>query len=422
MLIYKMLLYGGLILLFIICERRKKAWNRQVLFEMQFTGYLSTVASAYGKNQNIADALWETGERQREGLPEENLYVRIFGEICEVVQKNGDIRQNGTSLFIQNIQQLNEILHEQQILHKNRQYLFLGLDYLSFIPVFFLPIVEWWAKGITEELTAFYRGSYGILLYGIIVAATAVLYLLIIWLMLPYVGETVTYRFEKRLLGNRYCAKLIDGYINRHYGACRKKNELLKELQGYGNIREFLMRKFCFGIFGWLPELYLVISKWKSRDKRMEEALRMQTVVLILAHYEEVTIEELLESMERFAEIFKQPLAEAVDEFSYQRNDAIEKLKEEITDEPMQRIFDALLFCEELPLKEAMYHLEGERTYYLKSYIEEQKKNQQEYAAAARLIAYIPLFLVLLLGLVVPFTTIGLRELSMYQEYLTGVF
>ena len=154
----------------------------------------------------------------------------------------------------------------------------------------------------------------------------------------------------------------------------------------------------------------------------MEEALRMQTVVLILSHYEEVTVEELLEKMEQFSEIFGQALAEAVDSYSYHRNAAILRLGEEITDEPMQRIFDGLLFCDELPVSEAMQHLEGERSYFMKSSIEEQKKNQQEYAALAKLLAYIPLFLVLLMGLVLPFLAVGLQELSNYQKSLTGFF
>lgn len=45
--------------------------------------------------------------------------------------------------------------------------------------------------------------------------------------------------------------------------------------------------------------------QWKSREKRMSECLRLQTVVLLLIHYEKTTVEEILSQMENFAVSFK---------------------------------------------------------------------------------------------------------------------
>ena len=56
-------------------------------------------------------------------------------------------------------------------------------------------------------------------------------------------------------------------------------------------------------------------------------------------------------------------MAEAVDHFSYDRIRSLQKLKQEIPDEPVQRICDALEFCEELPVEEAFLNLEDERGY-----------------------------------------------------------
>ena len=210
MLIYKLVTYVLLLVLFVVHQKRKREWKQQITSELAFSKYLSTVASAYGKNQNISDALWEAEEQMRRPLPEENVYVQIFLAVCKIVQKNGDIKWNGVSVFVQNIQCLNEILHERQILNKNRQYLFLGLDYLAVMPVFFLPLMEWWAGQITEELAAFYVGSYAILMYALLGVATAVIYVLLMWLMLPYMGSHTQYRMERQLLKNPYCAKLVD--------------------------------------------------------------------------------------------------------------------------------------------------------------------------------------------------------------------
>ena len=50
--------------------------------------------------------------------------------------------------------------------------------------------------------------------------------------------------------------------------------------------------------------------------------------------------------------------------FSYDRIRSLQKLKQEIPDEPVQRICDALEFCEELPVEEAFLNLEDEREYF----------------------------------------------------------
>ena len=43
-----------------------------------------------------------------------------------------------------------------------------------------------------------------------------------------------------------WMAYLLDVYVSRHYTKCLKKNEQIKQLQGFGNVRAFLMKKVCF--------------------------------------------------------------------------------------------------------------------------------------------------------------------------------
>ena len=53
------------------------------------------------------------------------------------------------------------------------------------------------------------------------------------------------------LLQFPWMAYLLDVYVSRHYTKCLKKNEQIKQLQGFGNVRAFLMKKvcvFCSGI------------------------------------------------------------------------------------------------------------------------------------------------------------------------------
>lgn len=466
MLIFRITAYAVLILLFISFRRKKKEWKEQLAFEAQFERYLSEVAAAYGKELNIEDALWETEEKypankkqrreKRIGKDRSDAYVSMFTAVCEIIKNDGDIKRDGMSVFLKNIQYMKEELRSDLLLYQERYYLFLGLDILTILPIFFLPIVELWAVHTSEQLAVYYEGGYGMLTFALLFGVTAVLYITIGWLFFPQQEVEKQYFIEERLLKQKRLSGAIDWYIRKHYTECLKKNELLKQLQGYGNIRIFLLRKILWGFFGgsmmlvfllgylslehrltgflWyhfllvvgaaflavqLPEGILYLMRWKSRDRRMEECLRMQTVVLLLIHYEETTVEELLEKMEAFSEVFRMALARAADTFSYQRTGALESLAGEMTEEPMKRICEALIACDELPMEQAFMNLEGERAYYLGKNQEERRKNQREYAAFAKLAAYLPLLLLIISGMVIPFVMEGLRELQFYTQEMS---
>ncbi len=142
----------------------------------------------------------------------------------------------------------------------------------------------------------------------------------------------------------------------------------------------------------------------------------------LLIHYEKTTVEEILCQMENFAVLFQSQMAEAVDHFSYDRIRSLQKLKQEIPDEPVQRICDALEFCEELPVEEAFLNLEDEREYFLKKNMEERRNYQGECIALAKMSAYLPMFLLIILKLVVPFVAEGLSELHAYSQSMTDFF
>lgn len=454
---------------------------------------------------------------------------------------------DGYSVFQRNLQYLKEEIRENLLLCKSKMHGFTGLDVLSVLPVCFLPVVRLWAVRVSEGLSAYYYGSYGMLTTVLLFAATIGIYGLILWLFLPDEEQKDRYRLEKWLLQFPGMAYLLDVYVSRHYTKCLKKNEQIKQLQGFGNVRAFLMKKVCFfaaALLGsvlfltvyqnaersqiltqikipsyqlmmlperaqeqvkkqyqelvaqvvpetfkmdqeafkehleqlavweelkqelsltesvqgaeeiaeelflqvrayheirivWyhilfivvvsilafqIPELFLVAEQWKSREKRMSECLRLQTVVLLLIHYEKTTVEEILSQMENFAVLFQSQMAEAVDHFSYDRIRSLQKLKQEIPDEPVQRICDALEFCEELPVEEAFLNLEDEREYFLKKNMEERKNYQGECIALAKMAAYLPMFLLIILKLVVPFVAEGLSELHAYSQSMTGFF
>ena len=545
--IFEGMLYAALAILFIRCNRRKNLWKKTVMQEEAFEHYLSELAVSYGKQKNITEAVSEVEEKYKITLPSEHSYVRVYEAVCAIIREDGDELAGGYSVFQRNLQYLKEEIRENLLLCKAKMHGFMGLDLLAVLPVCFLPIVRIWAIRVSDGLAAYYYGSYGMLSTVLLFAGTIGIYGLILWLLLPEEEQKNRYQLEKWLLQFPWITNLLDRYVKKHYTKCLQKNEQIKQLQGFGNIRAFLMKKICFFTVAFvgsvlfltayqnvqrtqilsqakipsyqlmvlpekaqeqvkekyqnlvkqiaavtekeqetvfkktleqmtlwkeikqellageseqsagelenalysqleayqkirlcwyhilmtlvvavlaaqIPELLLAAEQWKSREKRMSECLRLQTVVLLLIHYEKTTVEEILGQMENFAVLFKSQMAEAVDHFSYHRMETLQRLKQEIPDEPVQRICDALEFCEELPVEEAFLNLEDERAYFLKKNMEERKNYQGECIALAKMVAYLPLFLLIILKLVIPFVAEGLSELHAYSQGMTGFF
>lgn len=545
--IFEGMLYATLAILFVRCNRRKNLWKKTVMQEEAFEHYLSELSVAYGKQKNITEAVSEVEEEYKITLPSEHSYVRVYEAVCAIIREDGDELADGYSVFQRNLQYLKEEIRENLLLCKAKMHGFMGLDQLAVLPVCFLPLVRIWAIRVSDGLAAYYYGSYGMLSTVLLFAGTIGIYGLILWLLLPEEEQKDRYQLEKWLLQFPWIANLLDRYVKKHYTKCLQKNEQIKQLQGFGNIRAFLMKKICFFTVAFVgsllfltayqnvqrtqilsqvkipsnqlmvlpekaqeqvkekyqnlvkqivavtgkeqetvfkktleqmplwkeikqeflageseqsagelesalysqleayqkirlcwyhilmtlvvtvlaaqfPELLLAAEQWKSREKRMSECLRLQTVVLLLIHYEKTTVEEILGQMENFAVLFKSQMAEAVDHFSYHRMETLQRLKQEIPDEPVQRICDALEFCEELPVEEAFLNLEDERAYFLKKNMEERKNYQGECIALAKMVAYLPLFLLIILKLVIPFVAEGLSELHAYSQGMTGFF
>lgn len=545
--IFEGMLYAALAILFVRCNRRKNLWKKTVMQEEAFEHYLSELSVAYGKQKNITEAVSEVEEKYKITLPSEHSYVRVYEAVCAIIREDGDELADGYSVFQRNLQYLKEEIRENLLLCKAKMHGFMGLDLLAVLPVCFLPLVRIWAIRVSDGLAAYYYGSYGMLSTVLLFAGTIGIYGLILWLLLPEEEQKDRYQLEKWLLQFLWITNLLDRYVKKHYTKCLQKNEQIKQLQGFGNIRAFLMKKICFftvafvgsllfltayqnvqrtqilsqakipsyqlmvlpekaqeqvkekyqnlvkqivAVTGneqetvfkktleqmtlwkelkqellageseqsagelesalysqletyqkirlcWyhilmtvvvavlaaqIPELLLAAEQWKSREKRMSECLRLQTVVLLLIHYEKTTVEEILGQMENFAVLFKSQMAEAVDHFSYHRMETLQRLKQEIPDEPVQRICDALEFCEELPVEEAFLNLEDERAYFLKKNMEERKNYQGECIALAKMVAYLPLFLLIILKLVIPFVAEGLSGLHAYSQGMTGFF
>jgi len=409
---------------------------------------------------------------------------------------------------------------------QNAGYQFSGLLALCAVPFFLIPLIRSWAVSIEPGMLEFYDGSYGMGTTLVCYVGSAAGLVFILWLHYPDLKPVRQYRMEQRLLRVRPVRFCVDWQISRRYSRYLKKNEELKKLQGFGNIRQFLVRKCLCGLFGgalllaalalvkqtgriqlgqefsvpsvwtvelseeekqqmtrllreefaqmmeenaafaeldskdwagysaqiqeactellekqkeaydaihftWydglfflcavfvgtlLPELALALCRWNVEQKKMEETLRFETMILALMNYPEITVEDILSWLESFAELFRRALERAVDSFSYNRQQALSQLREDAGYEPVGRIADALAGCDEVRIQDAFLNMEAERNYYMDQYRQKINAWTGERAAIARVTAYVPFVMVLAFKLVIPFVAQGLSQMSMYSD------
>ena len=80
---------------------------------------------------------------------------------------------------------------------------------------------------------------------------------------------------------------------------------------------------------------------------------------------ERVNVEMILEWLERYSNIFREPISKCVNNYEAGAWEALEELKNEVNFEQMLRIIEGLQSAvEKIPIREAFDELDNEREYY----------------------------------------------------------
>ena len=104
-----------------------------------------------------------------------------------------------------------------------------------------------------------------------------------------------------------------------------------------------------------------------------DEVMQFNTIILMLMKIERVNVEIILEWLERYANIFKEPISKCVNNYESGAWEALEQLKEEVSYQQFIRIVESLQAAvEKIPIADAFDELDTERDYYMSA---EEAKN-----------------------------------------------
>lgn len=164
--------------------------------------------------------------------------------------------------------------------------------------------------------------------------------------------------------------------------------------------------------------LMLFQRKMRSMDMR-HEIYQFQTVISILRELDRMSVEEMVEWLNRFAVIFKRPLQKCLLHFEHGPEDALEQLKEEVGLPEFQRLIDKLqLALGKISIREAFDDLESMMSFYFEQRKQEYSKMIDIKAGWGRTIGFAPMYALIFLYLVIPLVGMSFVQMNMYYEQI----
>ena len=148
-----------------------------------------------------------------------------------------------------------------------------------------------------------------------------------------------------------------------------------------------------FAYIGYMSPIWLLFFQAKMRLLEMEdEVMQFQTIILMLMKIERVNVEMILEWLERYANIFKEPITKCVNNYEAGAWEALEQLKKDTTYQLFIRIVESLQAAvEKIPIRQAFDELDSERDYYQEKRKQSNEKLISRKALIGKVLGFAPM-------------------------------
>ncbi len=183
-----------------------------------------------------------------------------------------------------------------------------------------------------------------------------------------------------------------------------------------------ILLAFVFAIIGYMAPIWMLMFQAKMRQIEMEdEVMQFQTIILMLMRIERVNVEMILEWLERYANIFKEPIGKCLNNYEAGAWEALEEMKEEISYMPLVRIVESMQAAvEKIPIRDAFDELESERDYYQEKRKESNDRLIKRKGMIGKAIGFAPMVCMFVGYLIIPLVFIGLTSMSSSFSTMTS--
>ncbi len=211
----------------------------------------------------------------------------------------------------------------------------------------------------------------------------------------------------------------------RQSGIAAKR--ILNKLEIY-NTQTFkwweLLLAILAAIIAWQVPWWMLLFRERIQRMNMEdEVMQFHTIILMLIHIERIHVEDILNWMEQFSDIFKSSIAKCINNYECGDRQALEQLALDEPYVPFVRIIENLQSAaDKITIEHAFDELKTEREYY-----QEKRKQDNEILVNrkglwGKFIAFIPLGATIFLYLLLPFILVSTAQLMDFSEEIGRVF
>ena len=167
-------------------------------------------------------------------------------------------------------------------------------------------------------------------------------------------------------------------------------------------------------VLGYYGPVWLLMFQKKMRQMEMEnEVMQFQTIILMLMKIERVNVEMILEWLERYSNIFREPISRCVNNYESGPWEALEELKNEISFQQLIRIVESLQAAvEQIPIREAFDELDTERNYHQEKRKESNERLIARKSMIGKVVGFAPMVVLFVGYLIVPMCVIGMSSMT----------
>lgn len=175
-----------------------------------------------------------------------------------------------------------------------------------------------------------------------------------------------------------------------------------------------LLLVMAFSVIGYYAPVWLLIFQKKMRQLEMEnEVMQFQTIILMLMKIERVNVEIILEWLERYANIFKEPITKCVNNYESGAWEALEELKNDVSYPQFIRIVESMQAAvEKIPIQDAFDELDTERAYYQDKRKDSNARLISRKGLIGKAIGFAPMVTLFVAYLIAPLVLIGMTSMT----------
>ena len=239
------------------------------------------------------------------------------------------------------------------------------------------------------------------------------------------------YKGDTTIDQNKIKTDMRKGKINEDYVTSTDAEIKTAAERVYGKLQQInsenlkwfeVLISIVLAIIAYMGPIWMLKFQAKMRQLEMEdEVMQFQTIILMLMRIERVNVEMILEWLERYANIFKEPISKCVNNYESGPWEALEELKDDISFQQLIILVESLQAAvEKIPISDAFDELDTERDYYQAKRKESNDRLISRKGMIGKAIGFAPMVVLFVGYLIIPLVFIGLTSMTSSFDSMTS--